>query len=208
MFYYFKLPEIIVVFLFVLFMLSFIYNIIFEIIYRFWKHLNKKYLKNIQDNYEPGMNYVGAVIPTSNLKWWHYGFNYGSGIMLLIESFKNRSIPFKVLTDFNRVFDKKAFKEMVFDPYCSELYVLGHGVRHGLEISKKEILFYCEFIDAPRKKKVVQLHCNHKGGKTLVKYLDADTDFETKEKRHVAENISYCLGQYYDSLKLHNFNKR
>jgi len=80
---------------------------------------------------------------------------------------------------------------MVYNKKCRGLYILGHGRRHGLLISEDEMLYYCEYTDAPKKDFVIQLHCNHMKGKSLSDYLHAKEDFPTDKMRVVNENREY-----------------
>jgi len=82
---------------------------------------------------------------------------------------------------------------MVYDSNCRELYISGHGRKHRLQISKKQNLYYFLYPCAPKKDKVIQLHCNHEGGKSLADVLDAKEDFLTNKTRTSSQNIRYFL---------------
>jgi hypothetical protein len=162
-----------------------------------WIRLNKDYLKNAPNEYNiKGENkYVGIVATTSNLPRENYFFVYCSGIILLIEHLKSKQQPFKLLNehDEGKKFDKQKFRDMVNDPNCTELYILGHGRRCGLRISENELYHYFLLAGAPKKDKVIQLHCNHKGYRSLTELLHAQADFKQDSLRFPWQNIYYFL---------------
>lgn len=159
---------------------------------------NIRYIKNTTSDYNIKNEYVGIIITTSNLKLHRYFFIYFSDIMLLIELLKRKNQSFKLLTKF----DVQKFNDMVYDKKCRGLYILGHGRRHGLLISEDEILYYCEYRDAPKKDFVVQMHCNHMKGKSLADYLYAKEDFPTDKIRMVEENRTYIHEKLKNELNL------
>lgn len=118
--------------------------------------------------------------------------------MILIEYLKIKNQPFKLL----KKFDKQEFNDMIYDKNCRGLYILGHGRRHGLLISEDEVLYYCEYQDAPKKDFVVQMHCNHMKGKSLADYLCAKEDFPTDKIRTVDENRKYIHKKLKNELNL------
>lgn len=158
-----------------------------------WRKANELYLKNAPSEYkiENGGKYIGIIAITANLPEEKYHIVYDSGPMLFIEHLKELNKPFKLVTDVN----KENFSELVNDPNCNELYILGHGRRYGLLITKdkKNLLKYSEFEGSPKKDKVIQLHCNHKKGKSLTEYLDAKSDFKERGKRSNWKNMNYFL---------------
>jgi len=160
-----------------------------------WYLINYIYLKKQPkfEEYKIKGDYVGIVVTTNNLQFWKYFAIYTGGLILLIEYFKNKNIPYKLLTNFSSPFDTKKFKELIFDINCKELYISGHGRKHRLQISKKENLYYFLFSSAPKKDKIVQLHCNHGGGKSLADFLNAKEDFLTDSMRTSTQNLKYFL---------------
>jgi hypothetical protein len=138
---------------------------------KIWCNANEIYLKNAPSNYnvEEGKKYVGIAVTTTDLPRTKLDFVYGFGILLLIEHFKSMDKPFKLIKDVK----KENFSELVNNPNCNELYILGHGTRRSLLISeekskkifkkpKKKSILYEEFKNSPKKDKVAQLHCIHK----------------------------------------------
>jgi len=167
-----------------------------------WLFINYRYLKIAPEEFRIKDNYVGVVITSTNLELHQYRFIYGSGILLLIEYLKRKNQPFKLLKNF----DKAKFKEMIDDKKCNGMYILGHGLRHGLRISKDEVCFYCEFKDAPKKDFIIQLHCNHLKGKSLADFLHAKEDFPTDKKRYDIENRKYFLEKLKQDFNIDTFN--
>ena len=168
----------------------------------FWLFVNYFYLKIVPEEFRITERYVGVVITTTNLTVYRYIFVYASGIFLLIEYLKRKNQPFKLL----RKFDKKKFSDMIYDKNCKGLYILGHGTRHGLRVSKDEMVYYCEFANAPKKEFIIQLHCNHLRGKSLVEYLDAQSDFSMETTRTVNDNQNYFFDKLKEELKIDVFD--
>lgn len=170
--------------------------------YLFSLFANIRYLKNAPSKYLVKKEYIGIVVTTNKLRLNGYLFIYFSDIMLLIELLKRKNQPFKLLTKF----DKKRFDDMIYDKNCKGLYILGHGSRHGLLISADEMLYYCEYKDAPKKDFVVQLHCNHGKGESLADYLCAKEEFPTDKKRAIHENREYIHNKLKNELNASPFD--
>lgn len=162
----------------------------------FWFFVNYFYLKIAPEEFKTKDKYVGVVVTSTNLPVYKYIFIYASGIFLLIEYLKRKNQPFKLL----KKFDKKKFSDMIYDVNCTGLYILGHGSRHGLRVSEDEMIYYCEFANAPKKEFVIQLHCNHLRGKSLVEYLDAHSDFSMDATRTVNDNQNYLFNKLREEL--------
>ena len=126
-----------------------------------WYTANKIYLQSAPKEHliEKDKKYIGVVVTTTNLSEKKYDFIYGCGVILFIEHLIEKKQPFKLITDVN----EKNFSELVKDILCEDLYIVGHGRRYGLIIgkSKDEMIYYKQFKDVCKKRKVVQLHCNH-----------------------------------------------
>lgn len=168
----------------------------------FWFLVNYFYLKIVPEEYKINEKYVGVVVTTTNLPIIKYIFIYESGVFLLIEYLKRKNQPFKLL----KKFDKKKFSDMIYDRNCTGLYIIGHGSRHGLRISKEEMIYYCEYATAPTKDFVIQLHCNHLRGKSLAEYLDAYSDFPLETVRKVIDNQIYFSDKLHDELDIDMFD--
>ena len=87
----------------------------------------------------------------------------------------------------------------MYDKKRTELYIFGHGIRYGLKIHKNELIPYATMADAPKKKRIEQLHCNHKykKGKSLAELLGAEERFKTEKMRTIEEVINCCLYEYF-----------
>lgn len=160
-----------------------------------WYLINYLYLKRepVFHEYKIESNYIGIVVTTSNLQFWKFLAIFTGGMILLIKYFKEKNLHYKLLTNFDGPFNTKKFREMVYDRNCRELYISGHGRKHRLQISKKQNLYYFLHSCAPKKDKVIQLHCNHGDGKSLADVLDAKEDFLTNKMRNSSQNIRYFL---------------
>lgn len=162
-----------------------------------WIKINKEYIKGIPDDYkiDEKKEFFGIVITTSNLAENKYFFIYASGIILLIDYFKRKKQPFKIIKerDEKKPFNKKKFHDLVNNPKCTRLYILGHGRRYGLKISDNELFYYFLLSGAPDKQKVVQLHCNHENYRSLSELLNAEPDLKQNNERLPWQNIRYFL---------------
>jgi hypothetical protein len=155
--------------------------------------VNKYYLEHIpkEINYKKGSEYAGVVIANKNLRSYKYFHIYNTGIILLVEHLRNRGIPIKIVNNA----DEERFKALVYDKSCTELYIIGHGRRNALKIHKDKFIEYEDFKDAPRKKRVEQFHCCHKGGRSLAEVLGAEEKFKRYEIRYCEETINYLLNE-------------
>lgn len=197
------------IFVFMIFLYSY-----FNTILRAWERTNELYLINSEKEYFPKENekYIGIVITNSGLpkrmferiRGPYYRFIFRSEPMLLIEHFKKRKKHVRILKEDNpeNPFNISALDEMIYDPNCYEMYILGHGTRYGLYIGKNkgENIYYDKYRGASKKDKVVQLHCNHiklfdknKKRPSLTQVLNANTDIKQKGKRLFTKNVDYFL---------------
>lgn len=170
-----------------------VFTIFYVFYYGYWSDVNKYYLKHIpkEINYKEGSEYAGVVIANKNLRFDKYFHVYNTGIILLIEHLRNRGIPIKILNNA----DEDGFKALVNDKSCIELYIIGHGRRNALKIHKDKFIEYEQFKDAPRKRRVEQFHCCHKGGRSLAEVLGAEEKFKSDEIRYCEETINYLLNE-------------
>jgi len=169
------------------------FTIFYVYIHGYWFDINKYYLEHIpkEINYKEGSEYAGVVIANKNLRSYKYFHIYNAGIILLVEHLKNRKIPIKILN----YADEERFKDLVYDKSCIELYIIGHGRRNALKIHKNKFIEYENFKDAPPKRRVEQLHCCHKGGRSLAEVLGAEEKFKSDKKRDCEETINYLLNE-------------
>jgi len=122
--------------------------------------------KNSQFN--SNKNHI-AIILANNYYPWRY-MTYGFRIDKLIKYFKRKNLSYKVYSRVNE-YD---IKKIINNKNTKGIILIGHGQRHGIKIGKNKIFYYCEVIKAPKKDFVIQLHCNHFGGFSLVDYLAKD----------------------------------
>src|SRR3989338_4974802 len=139
-----------------------------------------------------------AVVLANNY-WWKIHFLWGEGIDLLIDHFRAVRISYKVYTPLN----KDDFFKIVMASNTKELFIFGHGGRHGLQLNKLERLRYCELSNAPKKRFIAQFHCNDGGGNSLKDYIGED-GFVDNDIRHIMQNrrdIKRIIKQRYDLKK-------
>ncbi|MCZ7393521.1 MAG: hypothetical protein ABOK23_02880 [Candidatus Methanoperedens sp.] len=174
-----------------------IYGLMFAIfsLLSFWM-ANYLYTKKIDDEIN-GEEYVAVVL--TNKSFNDKIFIYFCGVMFLLMYLKKNKISYKVMKEF----DIEKFKGFIYDPNCYGLYIIGHGIRHGLRISNNEILYYCSFKDAPKKEFVQQLHCNQYGGESLADIIASNKEksFAPDGFRSVYANLSYFIHLYRLPLK-------
>ncbi|MDD3178678.1 MAG: hypothetical protein PHR26_04130 [Candidatus ainarchaeum sp.] len=58
----------------------------------------------------------------------------------------------------------------MYSDIVKNIYLLGHGRRHGFKLNDSEMINYCEYKDCS-KNFVYQLHCNDKYGCSLIDYV-------------------------------------
>jgi hypothetical protein len=159
----------------------------------YWHDITKFYLEHISDeiNFSKDKEYAGVVIADKNLRFDKYFHIYNGGALLLIEHLRNRSIPIKII----KKADEKSFLNLVYDKKCTELYIIGHGRRYALKIHKDKLIEYKTLADAPKKKRIEQLHCNHKHkkGKSLAELLCAEEKYKSQKTRSTEEVINVGL---------------
>lgn len=163
-------------------------------------YLNKVGIEKATKEYNliKGKRYIGIVIYLNNYIEKKALVTYLSAPMLLIESLQKEDKSYKLVIDP----DYKKFDELVKDPNCFELYILGHGRLYRLNIGpdKKDTIWYRDFIGYPPKEKVVQLHCNHRDWfiknrklQSLTDILHANTDFHQKGMSTNLKMLDYLL---------------
>jgi len=129
-----------------------------------WFLFNSFYLRKMPNNKRYKKDYIAIILTNRNIN--DKFVICVSGISLLLKYIKKQNKPYILM----KKFDEKKFRKIVYDKNCKELYLVGHGCRHGLKIDDK-CFYYCELKDAPKKDFIAQLHCNHLGGKSLADYL-------------------------------------
>jgi hypothetical protein len=121
---------------------------------------------------------------------------YWSGVSTLLLSFteNKQKIPYRLYV----CSKQEDFKRIVFDRNVTHLWLFGHGLKHAMEFGK-ELLYYCEFQDAPKKEFIGQYHCNPDGGKSLADYNNPKLSDVTDGVRHLPE-IEQCVQERLKEL--------
>ncbi|MEN6396073.1 MAG: hypothetical protein ABFC78_06280 [Methanoregula sp.] len=130
--------------------------------------------------------HIGVIIIIYKKRYfWKWFYVYLSGIELLTKGLIKRQKKFAIY----RCSSPIEFKNIVNQPQTIELWIFSHGKRDRISFGNN-ILEYQELQNAPKKNRVVQLHCNHGGGKSLADYLcyDIRSSFVTDNVRSWHEN--------------------
>lgn len=156
--------------------------------------LTKRYV-NKNDEYKSESRHVGVVIGDK------YGYiknrvYFLNGITDLINHFRENDIPYRVYKGISG----EDFKKIVNDEKVESLFIFGHGCRHGFTLGKNDGVYYCELRNAPKKKFIAQLHCNHGSGKSLGEYIAKDY-FAPNKKMCFWENRKYIKERCENNLK-------
>lgn len=138
---------------------------------------NWRYLKN-NSELNPQKNHIAIVLCNNYMP--ERVLSYREDIPKLVKYFKKNNWSYKI---YFRA-DEKTMKEVIKNKKATIVYILGHGQRHGVKVSSKSLVYYCEFEKSPKKKFIAQLHCNHYGGKSLAEYLSNSSvnNFVTNKK--------------------------
>lgn len=84
-------------------------------------------------------------------------------VQYLYDSNKNYKVYNKVTSS--------ELKKIIMDKNISSLLIFGHGDKHGIQVGKDEMLFYCDLPkNVPYRHLFAQFHCNHFKGKGLTEY--------------------------------------
>jgi len=89
------------------------------------------------------------------------------GIYSLLKYFKKQDRNVRVYLWIS----KEKFKELIKDSQNKNIYIFGHGAKHGLKFENGDFLEYAELKDCPKKNFIGQYHCNAEGGTSLKEYL-------------------------------------
>jgi hypothetical protein len=113
-------------------------------------------------------------------------FIYASGVDRLVKGLRELEESYVIYPCRSR----EEFLDVINKSETKKIWILGHGVRHGIRIGK-EVIYYCECQNAPKKDCIVQLHCNHQGGKSLADYLceNKDNSYVSNDYRRVYDNV-------------------
>lgn len=172
--------------------ISWIVIFIIAISYLLWYTINWLFIKKVKDLINDE-KYVGVVLTNNTLS--DKFAVYGSGVMILIKYLQKNQISHKIIKKSNL----EIFKEFIYDKNCYGLYIIGHGSRQSLKISKNETCEYSNFKDAPKKEFIVQLHCNHKEGESLADIiaLNKEKSYVPSGKQYIYFNILYFVNLFF-----------
>jgi hypothetical protein len=143
---------------------------------------NWLYVKN-NSEYKSSKKHIAIVLANNYLP--EKILSYALDVPKLIKYFKEKHWPYKVYSGI----DKNELKRIINNPNAAILYLIGHGRRHGIRVSRNEAVDYCEFHNAPRKKFIAQCHCNQWGGKSLAECMSKrpEKSYITRKKMGDAE---------------------
>lgn len=130
-----------------------------------WHYVDKNPELSIKNR-----KYVAIVLANDYYPWRFVTYSFR--IDKIIRYLKKKNKPYKVFT---RITPNK-LKEITEDKMVKGIILFGHGQKHGIKLSKKKVFYYCEAGKSPKKEFVMQFHCNHYGGTSLVDYIGKDKD--------------------------------
>jgi len=147
---------------------TFVMNYIFTpayflVIFPTWNYLRKNSELN------PNKNHIAIILANDYLP--EKVLIYRQDLKKLIKHFKEKDWAYKI---YFRV-DARRLKRIINDPKTTILYLIGHGNRHGIKINNKEMVYFCEFAESPKKEFIAHLHCTNNTGKSLVDYISKDS---------------------------------
>ncbi len=125
------------------------------------------YLKNLKEN-KPSTTVI--VLGKSEYKSPSFWFNpsYDLELILLIKYLRLKREDFSLYKNV----DIKTLDKIMSNKKIKNVYLVGHGRRHGFMIDSNTIVDYCRYNNKKYKKEFVyQLHCNGGKGVSLVEYV-------------------------------------
>jgi hypothetical protein len=113
-------------------------------------------------------------------------FVHGSGIDLLIEYFDSNRIKFKIFSCYN----SKCFDKSITKTKAQNLWIFGHGDRHGIYFENKIIDYipFCKIAGTCPRSFIAQLHCCNLTGKTMWEYLSEKPGIFSEGFRNTFQN--------------------
>lgn len=92
---------------------------------------------------------------------------FGSGVDILVDYLIVKSIKFKIFNCHNSSCFDKAIKTTP----AQNIWIFGHGDRHGISFGKQDYYTYCKLMGTNRRSFIAQLHCCNDDGTTLWEFL-------------------------------------
>jgi hypothetical protein len=108
-----------------------------------------------------------AIIIINHKKPSKIGYVFASGVDLLVNYFDSNSIKFKIYN----CYTPECFYTSIAKSKAQNLWIFGHGDRHGISFGKDGYCPFCKIVGASRKSFIGQIHCCHNTGKTVWEYL-------------------------------------
>jgi len=184
------------------FLIAYFYDWVFVIPLLFWCFFNSKYVEknSMSKNFDKNKKHIAIILSTAYISQFNYIKMipiHANGLFFLVEHLQKQNLAYKI---YDRA-DRQTLEDLVYNPNCYGLYILGHGTRYSLKTSKKDICNYQNFADAPKKEFVIQLHCNNGGGKSLVDYIatDKNKSYAGISTRNIFDNLFYFYVLYTDN---------
>jgi hypothetical protein len=131
--------------------------------------------------------------------------NYDTDLLLIIKYLKLLNKPFSVYYEV----DENTLDDIMKNKKIKNVYLVGHGRRHGFSIDKNTVVDYCRY-NSPEFKKdfVYQIHCNHGSGKSLVEYVvTKNNQKECLPEQGYMSNITINQMFIDKIIKLNNYSK-
>lgn len=160
---------------------------------KFWYQIlkQKEWLTNVKpylEKYEniKGDNEEHAIFIVYNTNSDKNLFAKMSGIDILIEYFESSSKKFKLFG----CYDAISFQNEIEKTSAQNLWILGHGNRHGVFFGSKNADYFpfCNMRNTTRRSFVAQLHCCDGIGKTLWEYISDKPGIFSEGSRIAIQN--------------------
>jgi len=139
-------------------------------------------------NKKPRGNFVAIILankyfPGKIEKWTYILETYLLNIDKIIDYFEDKQIRYAIF----ECKTARETKKIIFNKMAKSIILIGHGHKHGIGTSKKEMLYYCTLKGAPQKKIIAQFHCNHFKGSPITDYVKCKKSFITNDKMNTDE---------------------
>ncbi|MDD3976470.1 MAG: hypothetical protein WCY27_04085 [archaeon] len=124
-------------------------------------------LKSIKINKPANTVIIIGQINFNKISYWITP-NYDLDLLLIINYLRLKNTDFSIY----RNVTVNILDAIMLNRKIKNVYLLGHGMRHGFKIDSDIILNYCRYDNTKYKKDYVyQIHCNNGYGKSLVEYV-------------------------------------
>ena len=151
---------------------------------KYWNVWAYKGKKAIRENLTEFTSEDYHLIIVANFSFLKNLTTYASGIDLLIDHFQKQSIPHKIVVCDN----SDVFLTEIMCNKAKNIWIFGHGDRHGVCFGKKKYFPYCKLKNAPKKKFIAQLHCSNGDGKALWEFIASSPGIFSNDYRNHLQN--------------------